>query len=67
MKITRDITTMSGQRSLIEAKMKEFEGLRQIGDKFAAEKCREEAHAFLDAWFDAQGEFAEHLRAGRYF
>jgi hypothetical protein len=66
MTIARDISSLGGQRALVEAKMREFEGLRMIGHKDAAEKCREDAHSLLDSWFDAQGEMAEHLRAGKY-
>lgn len=60
------IGNLAGQRTLVEAKMKEFEALRLIGDKLAAERCREEAHTVLDAWFDGQGELADDLRRGKY-
>jgi hypothetical protein len=61
-----DVSALNGQRALLEAKMKEFEGLRMIGNMAAAEKCREDAHALLDAWFDGQASFAEDVRRGRY-
>lgn len=61
-----DLTALNGQRALIDAKMKEFEGFRMIGNKSAAEKCREEAHSLMDAWFDGQASFSEDMRRGRY-
>lgn len=46
----------SGQRAIIEAKMIEFAGFLMIGDSKAAEKIREDAHTFLDSFFDSQSE-----------
>lgn len=66
MTIIADLTSLNGQRALIEAKMKEFEGMRLIGDMATAETIREQAHALLDAWFDGQASLAENLRRGRY-
>ena len=61
-----DLSGLNGQRALIEAKMKEFEGLHLIGNRNDAERCREDAHALLDAWFDGQAELAGNIRRGRY-
>lgn len=60
------IAKAAGQRALLDAKVSEFEGLRLIGNKPAADKCREDAHALLDAMFDGKGEFAEQVRLGRF-
>lgn len=66
----QDLVQMSaaaaGQRTLIDAKMKEFEGYRLVGEFKAAEECRRATHDLLDAWFDAQGAFAEDVRRGRF-
>lgn len=57
------LSRSAGQRSLIDAKIKQFEGLRFIGDKIAADRCREEAHALLDAHFDCQAELVQAVRS----
>lgn len=66
MSIFSDISTLTGQRALIEAKMKEFEGHRLIGNRMTADACREEAHTLMDAWFDGQADVAEIMRRGGY-
>lgn len=66
MSIMADYTALNGQRKLLEAEMTKFEGLRMIGKMETAEKCREDAHALLDAWFDGQASLAEDIRRGRY-
>lgn len=66
MDLWQHYSVLSGQRAMVEVKMKEFEALRLIGKAVEAEKCREDAHALLDAWFDGQGDMAETMRRGGF-
>ena len=56
-KLDEMVTRSVGQRALIEAKMKEFEGLLLIGNDRAADACREDVHSLVDAFFDSQAQF----------
>lgn len=60
--ITRKLCTAMGQRALLDAKIKEFEGLRFVGDVAGAELCRDHAHTLLDSLLDEQAEFAVYVR-----
>lgn len=66
MKLNDYIARTTGQKTLIEAKMKEFEGLLLVGNSKAADAIREETHTLLDSYFDSQGEFVELVKQGKF-
>lgn len=57
---------IGGQKTLVEAKMKEFEGYMMVGNGAAADKVREETHALLDSYFDSQAEAISAMRRGKF-